>query len=254
MITHPQIQVFESIEHMGVYVLAQWQRESRGAINNQGRFTVALSGGRTPLPLYQYLSAHGSHLPWDKIHIFQVDERFVPIDHPDSNARLIREALLLETALPDENFHFIPRRPDVEMTAEVYQQHMMDFFGLLPGQIPSLDCILLGIGDDGHTASLFPGQEMDQPERLIFPVHYAQVEHARITMSLALINAARIVSFTVVGSAKADIIKKIVLDRDVSLPAAHIAPVDGELYYLLDSAAASDITQKDPKDDKRDKV
>src|SRR5580693_7905840 len=140
------------------------------AVAQRGRFTIALSGGSTPKDLYTLIAANASaNLPWDRMFFFWGDERHVPPDNPDSNYRMAKETLLSKVAIPPANIFRIPaENPDASAAADAYEQTLRKFFGVAPGEFPRFDLILLGIGPDGHTASLFPETAaLEETSRLV---------------------------------------------------------------------------------------
>jgi 6-phosphogluconolactonase len=236
MTNQPQLHIFNQQAEIADFLFQQWQAASQLAVQERRPFTAALSGGRTPAPFLELLARQGRHLPWDKTHIFQVDERFVPLDHPDSNYRLLQETLLSQVDVPQDQIHIVPRDQSPVESARDYQAQMRRFFA---NQKPRLDCVLLGLGDDGHTASLFPGEvALQEQEAWVVAVHYAPVRHARISMTFPVLNAARKIIFLVAGEGKADIAQKVIRQRAPQYPASHIQPQDGELLFILDRAAA----------------
>jgi 6-phosphogluconolactonase len=155
---------------------------ARAAVARQGRFSLALSGGKTPQKLYARLAEdHRQGLPWDKIHLFWSDERFVPPDHPDSNYRMVRETLLEKVPIPSANLHPVPTQSrTVEEAAGEYERRLKNFFG--PVEFPRFDMVLLGLGEDGHTASLFPGTPaLAEQKRWAVDVFPPAAPHARVT-------------------------------------------------------------------------
>ena len=215
------------------------------AIAARGRFSVALSGGSTPRPLYEHLAREelASWLPWSSVHVFWGDERCVAPDHPDSNFAMAREALLDHVPIPPVNVHRIRGEMDPTEAAAVYERTLRQFF--VPGQegeICTFDLVLLGMGNDGHTASLFPGSEPLEEQSRWVAAHYAdQGRGWRITLTPPAINAARHVIFLVSGAAKAKILQQVFAGarQPHPLPAQVIAPNSGELLWLIDSAAAA---------------
>ena len=208
------------------------------AVADRGRFTVALSGGSTPKPLYESLSQQT--LPWNAVHVFWGDERYVPPSHPDSNERMARQAWLDQVPIPADHIHPMPTQADEPAEAALqYERQLQEFFG--DAEIPALDVILLGLGDDGHTASLFP-----QTEVLNVCDHWIGVGQKgpdpRLTFTIALINRARFVLFLVAGKSKQTALKAIFAEDTDSFdyPARFIRP-EGTLLWLLDEAAAEGI-------------
>lgn len=203
------------------------------------RFSVALSGGSTPQRLYQLLttSAWREQIDWGKVHIFLADERFLPLDHPDSNYCMLRQTLidpLCSIVLPHSNLHPMPTEGTAEASALRYEAELKCFFG---DSTPRFDLILLGIGPDGHTASLFPGQTHPIGP-WVLPVHNSpKPPPTRISLSLGLINQARHVLFLVTGQDKAPALSSIRGASGESLPAGTVQLNDGELFWLVDEAA-----------------
>lgn len=206
------------------------------AIAQRGQCTVALAGGGTPKPLYEALASQD--LPWDKIQVFWGDERYVPADHPDSNQKMARQAWLDRVTIPATNLHPIPTdQADPAVAAQKYQQHLQAFFGTQPGEFPALDLIFLGIGNDGHTASLFPHTEALQVCDRLVTLGNKDGE-PRITFTVPLINHARCVVFLVAGESKRPALSQIFASQAEAMeyPARFIQP-SGKLVWLLDSAA-----------------
>jgi len=203
------------------------------------RFTVALAGGSTPQRMYSRLS--GAHLDWSSIHFFWGDERCVPPDHTDSDYRMANEALLSHLTIPLENIHRIPGELPAEEAAQDYEDELRRFFG---GETPHFNLVLLGLGGDGHTASLFPGSPAVREK-----VHWvAAVRHRgqppplvdRVTLTLPVLNAAAQVLFLVSGAEKAERLVQVLhgsYQPDL-LPAQAVKPVNGVVHWLVDKAAA----------------
>jgi len=212
------------------------------AVHSEGRFTVALSGGSTPKSLYALL-AGGSlpSIPWDKIYFFWGDERHVPPDHPESNFRMTNEAMLSKVPVPRQNIFRMPGElPNAEDAALAYERELQRFFRLQPGEFPRFDLILLGIGPDGHVASLFPATTgLLEQHRLVVANWVEKFKTYRITMTLAVINYAACVMFLVSGSDKAEIVKEIFEEPNAHLPAQQVRPANGELLWMMDRGAGS---------------
>jgi 6-phosphogluconolactonase len=204
------------------------------AIAQRGQFTIVLAGGSTPKPLYEKLS--GEDLPWDKIHVFWGDERYVSATHPDSNEGMARRAWLDQVPFPPQNLHPMPTQAqDPAESAQLYEAHLRAFFGTQ--DIPAFDLILLGLGDDGHTASLFPHTDvLNVCDRLI-GVGYRGSD-PRLTFTIPLLNQARCVLFLVAGQSKRPALNAIFSDQadPFAYPARFIQP-KGQLYWLLDKNA-----------------
>lgn len=210
------------------------------AIVERGRCTIALAGGGTPKPLYEQLATQT--LPWDQIHVFWGDERYVPADHPDSNEGMARHAWLDRVAFPSANIHPMPTsNADPAVSATQHEMELQQFFQLQPGVYPRFDLILLGIGDDGHTASLFPHTDALQVSDRLVTVGNKDGQ-PRITFTVPLINHARTVLFTVAGTSKRPALKQIFapVADGATYPARLIQP-EGELVWLLDQSAGQEL-------------
>ncbi len=235
-----EVRVFEEAIDIWRAMADRWREIAAAAVAERGSFTAAISGGRTPMGFYCYLGRTAG-IPWEKTDLFQVDERFVPRDDDESNFRLIELSLLLKAPIPPERVHPIPVDGNSVATAAArYEREMRDFFRLPAGAWPSLDLVLLGTGEDGHTASLFPGDDvLDEEERWTAAVSPSAAEHERVTLTLPVINRARNVFFLVTGSGKAEALGKIRRGADRAVPASLVDPKEGSLTFYLDEKAAS---------------
>lgn len=209
----------------------------KAAIASRDLCTIALSGGSTPKALYAALAQQ--NLPWEKIHVFWGDERYVSADCPESNQRMAREAWLFQVNIPDRNIHPMPTDAvDPAADAQKCERQIQEFFGVTAGEIPVFDIILLGMGDDGHTASLFPHTEALQVcDRLVTVGN--KDGQPRITFTVPLINQARCVIFIVAGASKKDALAQVFAPQADcnTYPSRLIRPQTGELWWLLDRAA-----------------
>lgn len=213
----------------------------RAAIAARGQCTIALAGGGTPKPLYEQLATQA--LDWSKIHVFWGDERYVPADHPDSNAGMARQAWLDHVPLPAANIHPMPTTlAEPAAAANQHEAELQAFFGVAAGVFPAFDIILLGIGDDGHMASLFPRTAALQVSDRLITVGNKDGQ-PRITFTAPLINHAHAVIFIVAGASKQSALAEIFAQTgdNNQYPARLIQPVKGELWWLLDQAAANDL-------------
>jgi 6-phosphogluconolactonase len=237
MDAHWKLIIFDEKAGIVSFVMRKWQEICAESLNKRGCMTVALSGGNTPVDIYKALAL--SEFSWKDIQVFQVDERFVPRDGSDSNYRMIRETLLDAVSIPQQNIHFVDTgKPSADDAAKAYEQELVRFFRLQPGQFPRFDIIMLGLGEDGHTASLFPRSPLlDDVDHLVRAVILDSGLHDRITLTLQVINRARHIIFLIMGAHKALALKKIVEEKDVTLPAAMINPAGGELLFLSDREA-----------------
>lgn len=211
----------------------------------RGRFTLALSGGSTPQPIYARLAAaeYRARLDWSRAYIFFGDERCVPPDDAQSNYRMARQALLDQAPLPRENIYRLRGEDDPARAALQYEQTLQAFFRCAPP--PAFDLILLGLGDNGHTASLFPGTAaLRERERWVVPQYVETLRAWRVTFTAPLINAARDIAFLIQGADKAQILWNVLrgpYQPDV-LPAQLVQPMQGELHWFADATAAAKIT------------
>ena len=205
----------------------------------QGRFSVALSGGSTPKRLFEILAepARAARFPWARTHLFWGDERFVPHDHPDSNYRMTRLALLDHVDIPPDNIHPMPVTGDPAQAARDYQATLQAYYQAesLDMTRPLFDVVLLGLGENGHTASLFPGTAaLNEVRAWVAPVT-ENVPQPRLTLTYPAIACSRYAAFLVAGAAKAGVLR-LVLDGDRSQPAARVSSV-GQVMWFTDAAA-----------------
>ena len=237
--------VFSGTEPMSNFMVRRWRQASEEAIERKGLFIAALSGGKTPVHFYRTLANQRGTLPWDKTHLFLVDERFLSWDDPDSNYHLLRESLLDRIEIPQENLHPVPAgNPTPQLSAEAYEEDIRRFFKLRSGQYPLFDLVLLGIGEDGHTASLFPGSPaLEEGYHLAVAVIRDETRHHRITLTLPVINHGQEVVFLVSGKNKAAILKRVIRQGDLSLPASRVSPNRGKLLFLSDLEAGSSLSE-----------
>jgi 6-phosphogluconolactonase len=204
--------------------------------------TVALSGGSTPKLMFQILAEQfGDDVPWERIHFFWSDERHVPPDHPESNYRMAHEALLARVPVSPDHIHRIPsENPDATLAAAEYEQTLI---GVTNQTMPRLDLIFLGLGTDGHTASIFPGSEvLHETKRLVVAPYVEKFKSYRITMTLPLLNNGASIVFLVSGAEKAEIVKAV-LEGENQYPAQAVKPTQGELIWMLDKEAAAYLSQ-----------
>lgn len=208
------------------------------AINTRGRAILALAGGSTPKPLYEKLAT--SHLPWDQIYIFWGDERYVPIDHPDSNAGMAKQAWLDRVAIPEANIFITPTLGnDPAADADRFNAQIANFFTPATGTMPIFDVVMLGMGDDGHTASLFP-----QTAALEVTDRYATLGEKsgepRLTLTFPVLNRARTLLMMIAGANKQTALTQIFAETgdDRQYPSRRLRQTHNELWWLLDADAA----------------
>jgi 6-phosphogluconolactonase len=242
-----EIRILANVEEIAQAAASEFIHQTAEAVRTKGFFTVALSGGSTPKSLYSLLaseskSAFRAQVQWNKVHFFWGDERHVPPDHPDSNYRMAYEVMLSKVPVPPENVHRIKaENPDAGRVAEDYEQVLREFFRLELGQLPRFDLILLGMGPDGHTASLFPGTDVILERKRYVAAPWVEKFNAyRITLTPPALNNAACVIFLVTGEEKAETLR-VVLQGDYQperFPAQLIRPTNGRLLWLVDQAAA----------------
>lgn len=226
----PDIRIVAKSASLHRAAAEEFARRANQAVQAQGRFTVALSGGATPRGLYAHLASDQTYrrdVPWEKVHSFWGDERHVPPDHPDK----AHEMLLVKVAVPSENIHrILTGNPNAEQVAQQYEQTLRAFFQLSPGQLPRFDLVLLGLGTDGHTASLFPGtRALYEKHQLVVANWVASLGANRITLTAPVFNNASCVIFLVSGEDKALPLKAVVAGTQEpdGLPARLIRPTHG---------------------------
>lgn len=230
------VTVFETPQDLAEAAARSFVEQANAAIEEFGRFAVTLAGGSTPKRAYELLArTHRSNLDWSKVHVFFGDERTVPPDHEDSNYRMARQALLSHVSVG--SVHRMRGELDPSEAAALYEEELTRFFG----GPPRFDLVLLGIGEDGHTASLFPGTPaLDVRDRWVVENPVEKLDTIRLTLTAPAINAARRITFLVAGEGKAEALEMI-LEGSADpheYPASLIQPTDGDLTLMLDRSAA----------------
>lgn len=241
-----EIKIFPEPEPLAKAIAIELEKASKQACDAGQRFNLVLAGGGTPLAVYQYLaqSEFKNSIPWKSIHFYWGDERCVPPDHEDSNFRMAREALLDPLAIPDENIHRMHGENDPEVEAARYAGEILNYLKTAPEEFPRFDWVLLGLGADGHTASLFPEMiPVEDPSGVCAVAVQPQSGQKRITLTNRALNHARRVSFIVTGMNKAQVVAEILNESPKSLnyPAAHVHPEPGTLEWFLDQEASSKL-------------
>ncbi|GFZ99619.1 6-phosphogluconolactonase [Okeania sp. KiyG1] len=227
-----QIKLLQSKEKLIEQALDISLTKMQEAISQRGQCTIALAGGNTPKPLYESIATQ--NLPWDKIHVFWGDERYVAPDHSDSNQKMARQAWLDRVPIPPTNIHPMPTGAgDPEADASNHDAHLREFFQVSPGEFPSFDLILLGMGGDAHTASLFPHTDALQISDRFVTVGNKDGQ-PRLTFTVPLINQARCVIFLVAGADKQAALDLVFAENgdEMKYPSRLIQP-KGELHWLL---------------------
>ncbi len=235
-----EIKVYPDSQQLAQAAAELFVESADTAIRRQGRFSVALSGGSTPRAMHQILASDdfSSRVDWTNVHVFWGDERTVPPDHPESNFRMAQETLFSQVPIPERNVHRILAERQPSQAADDYEQTLRDFFG----DQPRLDLVFLGMGDDGHTASLFPHTAaLDEKTCWVVANHVEKLDTWRITLTIGVINAAAKVAFLVSGGKKAARLHEVLrgLQQPHELPSQLIQPESGALLWLVDAPAAA---------------
>lgn len=241
LIRNPKIEIYETHDALTIATAELLTAVSQRSIEQRGLFTLVLSGGQTPETLFTLLAEkpYRDIIQWEKTVVFWADERYVPLNDERNNAFRALNLLLNKVSIPSENIHRMLTHMPPQEAAQAYQDELHMFFHT---QSPRFDFILLGLGENGHTASLFPFTEvLQEKSEGVRSVFIAGQNMDRITMTAPLINQARIILFLVSGKQKSVIVKEILSgDTDFwRLPAQLIKPVDGKLIWYMDEAAAS---------------
>lgn len=244
MSCQPELRILKSSGALFQAAASQFAPLALEAIQAGGRFCVALSGGSTPRNFYLLLAGEFKQaIPWQKVYFFFGDERHVPPDHPESNYRMVREALLSKVPLPAENVFRIRAELDAEKAALDYEQTLGKFFNLQKDEFPRFDLVLLGVGPDGHTASLFPGTAaLNEKRRMVVANWVEKFKTYRITLTFPVLNHSRFVTFLVSGEEKASILHEIFENKNTNLPAQRVCPENGRLFWFVDREAAASLS------------
>ena len=236
----PQIEVFRDADELSTQAAREFSELAENAIAARGRFAVALSGGSTPKKMFQQLE--NISMDWRYIHLFWVDERCVPPDHPDSNYRMTAEVLLNHIEIPERNVHRIQGELSPEQAVLVYEKELRGFF---EEQLPVFDLILLGLGSDGHTASLFPGSPaLQDKERWVVEVKHNTPPPPlvdRVTLTFPVLKQAGEVIFLVSGKEKSGILSKIFKSSSISdpIPVSELSDNQSNTRWFIDRDAAA---------------
>ncbi len=241
-----EIHIFKNIHQLADFAVEKWAEISSAEMNSKGYFSVALSGGKTPVTFYKKLSGE-KVFPWVKTHIFMVDERFVPYESDENNYHMINRTLLRHVNIAPRSVHpILTSELSPETSAERYEEEMVTYCRTVRTRLPRFDLILLGIGEDGHTASLLPGTpSLNETKHWAVSVCPADASiKERITLTFPVINNAENIIFMVEGEKKAGIIKEVIHDENNILPAVMVRPRSGKIIFLLDEGAGSLISEK----------
>ena len=240
----PDVRILTNIDAIGKRAAQDFVQSATQAVSEKGSFTVALAGGSTPKALYSLLASDAalrSQVPWDKMYVYFGDERSVGPDHADSNFRMATETMLSKVPLKAEQiFRIKGEYKDTDKAAQEYEQVLRTSFKIAEGQFPRFDLVFLGIGNEGHTASLFPGTKaLHETKRLVVRNWVGKLYTNRITLTAPAINNAARVIFMITGADKALALKGILEGpyEPEQLPAQLIQPPNGKLVWLVDTVA-----------------
>lgn len=238
-----ELRTFDDIGSLAVHAADIFIEIALKAISEKGYFTVALSGGSTPKRLYETLASEEfkQKIDWEKTHLFWGDERCVCPESSESNYRGANASLITRIDIPAGNVHRIKAELEPKLAASLYEKEIIDFFSKYGADsLPSFDLVLLGLGADGHTLSLFPSTKaLGESKRLVVENHVEKLGAWRITMTLPLVNSASNCVFLVSGKEKAGALKGLLAGKDI--PAARIRPAKGRLLVLADKDAAGGL-------------
>lgn len=242
-----QIQILPGLEAISRLAASFLVETGRNAIDRKERFAVAISGGSTPRKLYGLLGSeeYRHQIDWHGVHFFWVDERCVPREHAESNFKAASDAFLSKISMPDGNIHRIKGEEFPSKASREYQEELWKFFGR--SGFPVFDLIILGVGEDGHTASLFPGSEaLGEKERWIVPIYLRKPKINRVTLTLPVLNNASQTLFLVAGPSKAGVLSEILENEQnrAKYPAGLIDPVHGDVLWLIDHEAAGKLSKQ----------
>lgn len=238
-----KIEIFETREALTTRAADLIVEKLDAALSEKPLASLVLSGGSTPKDLYTLLvlEKYKDKIPWEKLLIFFGDERCVPPDHPDSNYKMAHDALLSQVSIPSENIFRMKGELSPDIAAAEYETAIKSALG----EHPKFDIVLLGMGADGHTASLFPGTTaLAASEKLVAANYVEKLDSWRLTLTPPAINMSRNIFFLIAGNDKAKAVKEI-LENDADSPAQLIAPRSGSLFWLLDDDAASQLSSNE---------
>jgi 6-phosphogluconolactonase len=242
-----EVRISPDSQHLFRDAAGEFVKIAAEALRQNGRFTVALAGGSTPRNLYSLLAGDfRSAVPWAQSLFFWGDERHVPPDNPESNYRMAYEAMLSKVPIPSENIYRVAaENPDAAAAAEDYERDLIKVFGLAPGAFPRFDLILLGMGPDGHTASLFPGSAgLAETKRLVIANWVEKFKTHRVTFTFPVLNNAACVMFLASGSDKTAMLKDVLEGHAKPPYPAQLVTPKGRLLWMIDRPAAADLKQQ----------
>ena len=239
--TKEKIIIVENPERLAQGAAELFCREAQAGVRRKGRFSVALSGGSTPRAAHRLLARepYVDRVPWQDTHIFWVDERMLPFTHVESNFGAAQKDFLGQVPIPPGQIHPMPAEAEPNDAGRQYRRELENYFGLSERGYPCFDLIFLGLGEDGHTASLFPeAHRADKEKKWVLTVKGGHPDVLRLTLSYRVLNRARVVVFLVSGRKKGVVVQRVLERGEKQLPAAKILPKNGALLWLLDKDAA----------------
>jgi 6-phosphogluconolactonase len=246
---YPGVEVFDDASGVAREGAERFVKLCQEAVGSRGAFHVALSGGKTPAVLFRRLAEEEMRkkVDWNKVHLYWSDERTVPPADPDSNYGMAERELIARINIPAHNVHRMQaERPDLEKAAEEYEATLRKHLPAGPGGFPCFDLIYLGMGPDGHTASLFPGSPgLAEQKRAVIAHHVIPPNFPpsmRMTFTFPLLNAARMVLFLITGADKTEKLREVLKGtHQPPYPSQQVRPVNGQRLFLIDKAAAADL-------------
>lgn len=250
MTTGPNVRVFANPMALARGAAEEFERRVHRRLAGGHRFSAVLAGGSTPRPLYEMLASepHRGRIPWVRVHLFWSDERTVPPNHEESNFRMAWTSMLSKLTIPPGNVHRIRGEIDPDDAAREYERELGGFFDLEPNdELPRFDLVLLGMGEDGHTASLFPDSPaLEERRRWVVAPRVEEAGGSRITLTCPVLANAACIVFLVTGENKAETLKQVLEtpERSPRHPAGLIRSRDGELFWYVDRAAARDLSSE----------
>ncbi len=240
------INIFKDLSALS-HSLATWiATDIQQTLEHKDHYDFVVSGGSTPRPLYKLLSESPlkNRIPWEKIHFFMGDERYVPFEDDRNNGKMVYETLLNHVPVPDSNVHFMDTTLAPEASAQAYEKMLHDYY---TDSSATFDLVLLGMGDDGHTLSLFPGTEVVQEKKSWVAAPFVKAQDMyRITLTRSVVNRSNCIVFLAAGAKKAPVLQKVLegaYDPD-HYPSQVIKPENGKLYWYVDEAATSSLNKK----------
>jgi 6-phosphogluconolactonase len=239
----PNIEVFSEAPALAQAAADLFVETARKALETRGRFMVAISGGRTPKLLFDCLTSDASALPWSQCFFFWVDERYVPVTDAASNFKMANEALLEPLGVPKANIHRMPTELPLDQAVAQYEATLQSRFSVKAGEVPQFDLIQLGMGPDGHTASLFPNSYESDTKQLVAWTVPPEAPHHRVTLTPCVLRAASQIMILLTGKDKASMLKTVFSNDPnvMQYPIHTVWPVLDRVSWLLDQDAASKL-------------